>query len=501
MALMKSAAASLRAALEATAGIAPGAGTWTLLQPNWGGLQGMTPTYESITRQVLSKYMTPEAGDHVGVSIEPKVVHDLNKDSIDLFAPGVFRSLAKHAGNKGQSQYRVSAVTSTGYTVASLGDLTAGLLVYARGFTTAANNGLKVVGASSTGTEIRASGLTVEATPPGNAMIEVVGVQGASADIGISAAGNITATALNLTTLGLVVGEWILIGGDSANAFLATSVYNGYARITAIAAGQITLERRSWTVGVADAGTGKTIQLFFGRFFRNRAIDEAEYLEPSYHMELEQPGVGPAGVTMYRYLGGDYVKAFEIDAPLKSKITTTYSFVGKTNPDPVAVASRVTGPSTAFAPLAPALFDTSTDTKRVRISTASTEGSLVAEINSWKLTIDHGFKPQEIQGVFGMHAPIYGEFVPMLSMEAYYTSSDIPVAIRANTEISFDAFHSNGQAAVLWDLPGCKLRKGDESYPGNDAVMISLDVPAHREMTNNIAASLSVFPYAPARHS
>ena len=101
-------------------------------------------------------------------------------------------------------------MTSTGYTVPALGDLTAGLLIHAKGFPTAANNGLKVVASSSTGTEIKASGLTAESlTAARGATVEVAGVQGDTADITLNSSGNLTSTTLDFTTLGLNIGQTI----------------------------------------------------------------------------------------------------------------------------------------------------------------------------------------------------------------------------------------------------------------------------------------------------
>ncbi len=486
---------SIRMALEATLSTAPGTGTWIQLQPNPGGIQGWEPNLKSVERDPLSKFASREKGDNVGLTAEPKLVQDLNKDLVDTFASGMFRVVAKHAGNKGQSLYRPTAVTSTGYTVAALGDLTNGLLIYARGFTTTANNGLKVLAGTSTTIEIKAPGLTAEAAPPSNVTVDVVGVQGASADITLNGSGNLTSTVLDFTTLGLTVGQWLKIGGTASNTFFATTAYNSRARIVSIAANLITLERRHWTVASADTGTGKTIQLFFSRFYRNTTTDHADRLTPTYHGELEDLGAGPAGVATYTYAEGNALKSFELDAPLESKIVCTASFVGTNIEDPVLVASRVTGPSTAYAPLAAALLDTATDLKKVRLTDAT--GELVAEINSWKLTIENNVKAKVVQGTFGAISHIHGKCEPSVTMEAYFGNYEATKARRDNRALQWDAYIQNHQVAVLWDLPNVALRGGGKTYAANEAVMISCDIPAFREESSNIVASLSVFGHIP----
>lgn len=150
-----------------------------------------------------------------------------------------------------------------------------GHLVQATGFAQAANNQIFRV-ASSTATTIvgTALSLTAETAPPAAAKLKVIGFQGAAADLTALADG-IGSTALDFTTLGLSVGQWIKIGGTldaSTFAFLVTAGAvaraAAWARITAIEATKLTLDNlpTGWTT---DAGTGKTIKVFFGDQIKN----------------------------------------------------------------------------------------------------------------------------------------------------------------------------------------------------------------------------------------
>jgi hypothetical protein len=489
-------ASSVVMGLETALGTAPTSGQ-VLFQPNPGGIIGWTPKLKTVERDPLSKYASREKGDNVGLDAEPQLVQDLNKDLVDHFGTAMFRTNAKHAGNKGQSLYRPTAVTATGYTVPALGDLTQGLLIFARGFNTAANNGLKVVGAASIGTEIKTSGLTAEAAPPSNVTVGVAGVQGASGDVQFNGSGNIITTILDLTTLGLQVGQRIKIGGTAANtAFANFPLYNGDAEISAIAANLLTLKNHSWTPGAADNGAGKTIQLFFSRFYRNRSLDDADYLEPAHHGELEEIDAATNGtVPTYTYAIGCALKTFEINAPLEDKIVATLSFCALDIADPVLTASRKAGFSTAYAPQASALIDTATDTKRVQLIDST--GALVAEVNSWKLTLEHGTKPRKVQGTFGAIDHTYGKYEPTVSMEAYFVDYAQTKAVRDNRDLRFNAWMYNHQVGFFWNLPYVSLRGGDKQYAQNEPVMISFDVPGFRDPTNNIVQSLSVFEHIP----
>lgn len=494
-------------ALEAALGTAPttgGVNAWVIMQPNPGGIIEWTPKIKTVERDPLSVYASREKGDVVGLEAMPKLTLDLNKDVIDLFATAMFRSNAKHNGNTGQSLYRPTAVTATGYTVPANGALTNGLLVKAQGFATAANNGQKLLAGTSTGTEIKTTGLTAEAASPANATVDVCGVQGASADITLNASGNLTSTILDFTTLNLQVGQEIKIGGTAANTFFATAAYNGHATVVSVTTNLITLTDRSWTVGSADLGTGKTIQLFFGRFYRNRSLDDADYLEPTHHGELGEQDAGTGGtVPTFTYARALALKTFEINAPLQDKIVATLTFVAIDIADPVLTASRVVGagtpgvqPSTAYQPNAAALIDTSTDLKDVRLFDSS--GNLVAEINSWKLTLEHGTSPRNVQGSLPAIDHNYGKYEPSASMEAYFTSFDQTKAIRDNRDLKWSAFVANHQVGLCFKLPLVAARGGGKKYAANQPVMIDFDVPGFRDpFSNNIVQSLTVFPHIP----
>lgn len=497
MTTAKAEAAQILIARESTLGTAPSS-AWMQLQPNPGGITGWQPEYVDVNRDPLSKLATMEKGEHVGLNANVSIVHDLNKDLLDNFGEGFTRSVAKVPGNKGVAIYRPTAVTATGYTVAASGDLTASLLVFARGFATAANNGLKVVTGVSTATEIKAPGLTAETvSPTGSATVEVCGVQGASGDITLNASGHLTSTALNFTTLGWVAGVTrIKIGGPTAITQFATAAYNGWATVDTISASLATLKWRTWTPAAADSGTGKTIQLAFGRVYRNVAIDHVDYVEPSWHGEKEDNGVGTANAAVYTYAKGLSLNSVSLSIPVESKIEATLGFVGTDVAAPVLAASRVTGPSTAWGPLATELFDTSSDIKSCRLVVAADDTALVAEINSLTMTIDHGITPRKQLATFGAAGMIFGKNVPAASMEIYYERSTVPDAIRANTTCRLEAILRNDSGAITVDLPAVRMVGGAMTYAANSPVMVSLELPAHRDPLTNLVQIINVLPYA-----
>jgi hypothetical protein len=503
MANYLSEAVTVRLAPESVAGVHPTSG-WAQLQVDAGGVTGWRRTLQTVEREIHTVNATDEKGDLVAYTVEPALTHDINKDLADLIAAPSWRCNAAHFGGTGLSLFRPSAVTSTGYTVAASGDLANGLLVYARGFTTAANNGLKLTAGTSTSTEIKFATASAEASPPGNATVDVVGFQGATGDLELDASGDLVSTSLDFTTLGLSVGAWLYLPsaaealdmGSAAYGF-ATAAYFGHARITAIAANKISLERRDWTPGAADDGDGKTIRVFASsRFFRNYAIDLSSYVEHSLSGEKADIKPGVSADTRYTYVHGCGVNTLEIAAPINSKITATVNLVGTSATAPLAPANRKTGPSAAYEPLATALVDTQNDLRRVRLTDGA--DALIAEINSWTFSLNNNITPRSVQGSFGPAGLTYGKFQYSVSMEAYFIDSDAINAAEENRDgLAWDAFVRNHQYGFVLDMPNVAIRNPDLRYAANQPVMLSCEVPAFRSETDNISGSLSVFGWLP----
>ena len=204
--------------------------------------------------------------------------------------------------------------------------------MYSKRFATAANNGLKVVDTGSTATSIVITGgLTVESTPPSTVSVDVVGVQGTAGDIEIDSDGNITSTTLDFTTMDATIypGQYIWVGGFTSATSFATADYTGLARVRSVTANKITIDKRAWTVGAADDGATKTIQLFIGSFIRNVPQNHADFQVRTYTIEAQYPNVDqPGGLhTEYEYANGCQPNEITISQPLSAYATINPAFV------------------------------------------------------------------------------------------------------------------------------------------------------------------------------
>jgi hypothetical protein len=508
MTTAKAQAAQLLFAREATPGTAPSTG-WLTTQPNPSGIQNFHANYTDVQRNPLSPYMTKEKGAHVGLSAEPSLVHDMSKGLFDTFGAALLRSLAKVPGNKGVQFYYPTAVTATDYTVAASGDLTAKLLVFARGFVNTANNGVKLVGAASTGIAIKATGLVAETVATaGSAMVEVCGIEAAAAaDVQINAAGNLISTTTDFTVLNLKIGHKVFWRwGTGTNEFgIITppigpdgkSMVYGYATVAAVpTTNLITLKWHSFTPA-ADVATGKTIRLYVGVMYANYADGDANYIEePSFTAELRDSGVGTANGAVYSYGYGLVVDKFTFSMPVEAKIEATLAFKGRSIAPPVDVGSRIAGPSAAYPALGMELFNTTRSMIMHRVVDAS-NSAMIASVNSATLTIDHGFEARKQHAVFGAYSMIGGDIVPMVEMDTFFESKAVPIAIDADTECRYECAVKNGQGGVSFDLPTILLRNGAKTYGENKPVMMAVGVQAHRDPNTNVVCLVNVLPYLP----
>lgn len=480
---------------------------WFKLQPNPGGIQGTTPDFVDVNRDPLSTFATDEKGDHVGLDAKITVIHDLNKDLIDRFGEGWTRSIPKSAVTT--IFYPTAAVDGGGgsdsFTVAAGGAaILDGMLFMVRGPANAANRGVFVANGTSTGIAVKVATATLVAEAfavAGSVSLEQCGVQGIADDIKLDASGNLTSTTLDFTTLGLLDGHQIKIGDDAAGTrfSLVSDTYNGYATVSgAVTAHLITLKWHTWTPAAADAGTGKTIRLFYGRLLRNVATDHAtDYIEPSWTGEKQDNGVGTANAAVFTVLKGMTINTVSIQMAVKSKIVVTHNFVGMDITSPTLVASRIAGPSAAYPALATEMFDTSNDLILCKVYSNDDQALLIAEVNSATLSIDHGVTPLDQLATFGAAGMNFGKIRPKVAMEIQYARHTVPIAQRANTSCRWSAIMRNGQAGITFHIPGCRLTGGQMTYAGNLPVMMALEMPAHRDPTTNQVLVVNVMPYVP----
>ena len=272
---------SLQYTIESSIGVLPGSPLWKLLEPNSISAYGASIT--TVARRPISRERGRKKGTVTNLESAVEFDADLTMESFDDFAEGfVFAEYANVEFDLKASTGTVPPPVASGttWTIDAASALLAGkvqwvtsaqaTLLWAAGYTNAANNGLHVLTAdlASTGTTLTAGGSSLVAeTPSTSASLQVCGMRAAIADLALtinSGTGTLVSAAdIDWTTTGIQVGQFIHIGspdasGDVQNGMgTGTDIY-GYARVTAISTTALTLDKCSSTLATDAANSTVT---------------------------------------------------------------------------------------------------------------------------------------------------------------------------------------------------------------------------------------------------
>lgn len=371
----------------------------------------------------------------------------------------------------------------------------AGTLVYARGFAESANNGLKQVQSGSTSVNVRVNSLTAETVgSTQNASIEVAGVISAAGDLDINSSGNITSTTLDFTTLGLYVGQFIWVGGDAALNKFSTAANSGLARIAAISANLLTLDKKTNTF-VTEANTTQEVWLLWGRFIKNVTRSNAKYYEQSFQFEASYPNGMLTGATGYEYSKGNYCNTMTITLPLTEKATVEFGFVGTDTE--TMTATRKTNASSPKAVVRRDAFNTTPDVLRLRVTQVDETG-MTTDFKNITLILNNNVSPEKVIGTLGARYMNTGQFEVNLDANVLFTSEGVPTAIRANTTVTMEMILKNEDGAIALDIPALTLGGGAKDFPVNESVQLQMTGEAFEHPVLGTSIGVTVFPYLPA---
>lgn len=394
----------------------------------------------------------------------------------------------------------VAAATKT-YTVTTPGGtpFKANMLVNFTGFGVAANNGIKTV-ASSTATTIVTSEATAdEAAPPTGAKGHVVGASFGAGDLTLTMNGNIptlNTTAGDFTVFGLIEGEWIYIGDDNAQNRFA-SQNSGFARIAVggLKAKTLTLDKTTWTP-TADAGTGKTIRLYFGTVTRNES-NPALIKQRSYTIE-RQLGNDSSGLPQSQLVMGCVPNQLTLNIPGQDKLNADMGFIGvdqqtRKGTDGLMYGQRNTLPSTDA-------YNTTSDVNRISLSvvdnTTSTPAKVFSFVTTMTLTINNNVSAAKAVGKLGAIGMNVGNIDVGGAITAYFQDTTGIAAVRNNTRCALDIQLVKNNQGILFDVPLLSLGNGRLAVQKDNPITLPLDTNGAQSPFGN-TITFMVFPYLP----
>lgn len=498
---MESNLTALRVAKEPSFGTAPVNPVYKEIRRTSDSLSS-TPTTEvsaeiDSTRQVNDLIQTgrDSGGD---------IAMELSIENMDAFLEGLFCNSWLRAPEVingaswkyGASATRITGVTATTITLAATSVLAGsqinatgtsfvvGHLIRLQGF--AAGNTLYRV-AGSAATTITIAGGPTDAAPAAGARVKVVGFEGAAGDItAVTAGGNaLVSTALNFTTLGLMVGQWVKISSEGGAFSFATAANNGFARISAITATRLSFDI---TQGVfaADTGTGKTIRVYFGDTIRNGTIQATYRWEKQYQLSVG---------TRYSYFSGQQPAALTISGETRGVLGVTMTLLGSDGTAPAA--ARDAGAVTE-AISTNTVLDASNSIPM--IMEAGAPLGAPNYVSGFSFTLDNGLRARNAIGSVGAIGIGLGRISMTGTLTTYFGDESLLGKLRggiaSGTTIAFrDAANLKAQ---IWDVPRLKYNSGFPEVPGIDTDLTTpLGFQGLRDLANgrDYTVMLNQFDY------
>lgn len=469
---------------ETSFGVADGSAVWSLLEVN--SFSDAKGQFAKVARNPIASDRQRKKGVTVDLDVTCGFNSDLTQYNLQSLLQGLTFSNFRPKLELGGTGQLVSVNASNQITAASgLGVFAVGDLCVLRGGTQTAGNSNRVIRVTvSTGTALTFAQTLVAETLPTGARLIKVGVRTAAGDIDVNAAGAfpvLTSTTLNFSTLGLVPGEHIWIGGDDALTFFSGNATNNcLARVRSVSANSITLDKASKGAMVTEANTADTVEIYVGRVLKNEQI--ASQVRRTYQIErqLGAPDDAQPSQIQSEYFAGCVFNEAVINLDTASKITVDCNFVG-------ADQELRTGVTGLKAGTRPAIENadaqnTSSDLKRVRLAkvVAGDEAPtpLFAFFPSATITVNNGVEPLKAITRLGAFEMSAADFVVTVSLQGYFSSIEAISAIRNNDTLTLDIMEFRNNQGWVIDLPLVTAGDGSVQIEKDKPMMVPLTLEA-----------------------
>ena len=358
-----------------------------------------------------------------------------------------------------------------------------GDIILVEGFGDENNNGINVVTAAGAAAVTVASPLEVEADAPDGARLTVVGREFAAGDLTIAVTDShviLTSAAVDMTTLGLTPGEFIVVGGDDAVTRFADAGDNApfYGRVDIIEDDRVMLDKTTG-VQVTNNGAGKSIQVFFGTVIRNEA-DCTLIKKRTYTLE-RQYGCGDDAEA--EYVGGAAANQLTITVPTPggdAKVTTSLAFIASTSYERTAEEGVLAG--TRIAALNEPVFKPGLDVYQHRLAVVDgvtlNPTPLVGYNSEATITITNNLAGNKAIEVFGNASINVGTFGVSGSMTSYFPGVIAARRVRQGADLTWHLIMTKANKAVVLDMDSVGVGNARATVEANAPVRLPLDLGA-----------------------
>jgi hypothetical protein len=295
-------------------------------------------------------------------------------------------------------------------------------------------------------------------------------------------------TGRSLLDLGLIPGEWVCLGDDSAAFQFATAANNGLKRLRIVADSSLTFDK-STLLMVTDAGTAKTIRVFFARLVKNESTPTL-IKRRTYQLErtlgANDPVNNPTQIQS-EYLIGSIPAKFELDVKQGDKVVCKASYQSSDYQQRSGATGVKAGTRPALADAN--AFNATSHVIRLSLAaidqTTATPVDLFAFLMDLKLTIDNGLKPNKAVKYLGSFDHSAGNILVSASTTAYFTDVASITAVRSNVDATMDFTFGQANQGVTFDMPLLALGDALANVKQDEAIMIPLTGDAASGVKND----------------
>lgn len=500
----------LRYQVETSIGVANTSNPWVPLEPN--GYSDFGGQLTTIARNPINAGRQRKKGVVTDLDASGGFGTDLTQENMQDLLQSFMFAQHREKGREIVTAVDTDTTNPDEYEVALTAGFLVGSLIIGKNFVNSANNALNAVTAITTDVSVEVADgvLVAEASPPADAEIFVVGFESASGDVDVDITGDYatyTSTVLDFTTLGLIPGEWIFVGGDVSGAAgdqFATAGNNGYKRIKSIAATALVVDKSSATMAT-EANTDRLVRFFFGRVLKNEA-DPTLQVRQTQQLErtLGAPDDALPAEIQAEYVVGAVANEFSFNVPTADKLVCDLSFTGLDN-------TQIDGPTALKAGARPSLveadaFNTSSDFSRIKMNvhseTDENPTALFAFVTELTLTINNTLTPNKAVGVLGAFEVTAGQFTVNGNVTAYFSNVAAVQAVRNNSDVSLDMHLSKANSGISIDVPLVALGEGRLNVEQDAPITLplSLDAATAAKIDANMDHTLLMvfFDYLPS---
>lgn len=474
--------------VRGTPKILTGSDVWKELEPNsytdFGGTTTLTPRKPIVANRQTRKGRTTDLDAKGGFEL------DFTSDNmIELMVGFMFADWrAQLAVDQPTAVSSVdSSITKTG---AFATGVQVGSIILLSGFTNLANNGLFNVATLASADEITTVQAPVTETPPAGAIVKVVGFASTVGDLDIVVTDGVpvmTSTALDFTTLGIIPGQWICIGGDTGGSQFTNAGNNGFARISVLSAHAMTFDKTQNTM-VTESNTTKLVVLYLSDLIQNEN-DPDLIIQQTFQFERSLSSAG------YEYLPGSYANTLELNMKSADKITMALEFQSLTH-EAVESGARKAGtfPNIDTDPTA---YNTATDLVQLRVTDANQADPLFAFVQTMSMKINNNVTPLKALGVLGAFDVNVGDFEVTGDITAYFSDIDAINAVVAADSITINWLLALENRGWMFDIPELTFDKGTLDVTKDQAITIPVGINAAQSDSLLTTLMANYFSYLP----